>query len=567
MFTVVAVAAHARCHSNGVALGDVDGDDNLDAVFALFRQSNLVCHGKGDGTFDCTDLSADTRDGKDIALADLDGDEALDIVVGNAVPFGGGDAANQIFLNNNDGKGRAATFTATDIADTDGDDAFGVAAAPAPDVGTTTTTTTAPPPSSSTTAPPPSSSTSSTTTPSGTTTSTTTLPPPAGGGGGLSPDQPPVLPVGLVGDNRAERVVAVFANRGHNDVCDDASGSFRCSNIQETTHTTAPPSASSRSTADDVNLIDARDHETNDSEDVALGDMTGDGILDAIFANRGEDNRLCVGKEDGTFTCLSIFDATPDSVGVALGDVDGNGVLDAVFANLTGNGEACFNTSAETTFVSMPCRDIPDSGGSSNSSRAVALGDVNEDGNLDAVFANFQESRFCEGDGTGSFDCSNTVEKSQRHSTTCSTLGCPEREETDVALGDVNGDGKLDAVFAGRPTDLVCLGNGLGDFNCDDVTAITSDHTHAVGLGDVNGDGNLDAVFAARGANRVCIGDGEGGFTCSDIDGSGTDGEKPAGVLHLRCGTGRRGRRREPRRRVLRPQQCYRPKPVLCRRR
>ena len=43
----------------------------------------------------------------------------------------------------------------------------------------------------------------------------------------------------------------------------------------------------------------------------------------------------------------------------------------------------------------------------------VALGDLNKDGNLDAVFANFDEpNHVCLGDGRGSFSCSDISEDS-----------------------------------------------------------------------------------------------------------------------------------------------------------
>jgi hypothetical protein len=90
---------------------------------------------------------------------------------------------------------------------------------------------------------------------------------------------------------------------------------------------------------------------------------------------------------------------------------------------------------------------------------------------------------------------------------------------TDVALGYINGDGNLDAVFANDwQSNRLCLGDGAGGFTCADVSADTNS-TWGLALGYINGDGNLDAVFANNNAqpNRICEGDGAGGFTCANV--------------------------------------------------
>ena len=130
--------------------------------------------------------------------------------------------------------------------------------------------------------------------------------------------------------------------------------------------------------------------------------------------------------------------------------------------------------------------------------------DVNEDGDLDAVFANpSQKNRVCLGDGDGSFFCGNAG------SNTAATRG--------VALGDIDDDGHLDAVFANSgQLNRVCLGDGNGFFFCPQLSADTN-KTRGVALGDIDGDGDLDAVFANFGRNRVCLGDGNGLFACNDV--------------------------------------------------
>ncbi len=126
----------------------------------------------------------------------------------------------------------------------------------------------------------------------------------------------------------------------------------------------------------------------------------------------------------------------------------------------------------------------------------------------------------CVNDGTGAFP-------------DCLTMGAGKISE-DVALGDLNGDGKLDAVLAnsGGPAlsekNFVVLGaGGLGTVGVEPFDN-TQNLSTGVALGDVDQDGKLDVVFANSGAlNTVCINDGntagqagqppEPSFTCSDI--------------------------------------------------
>ena len=135
------------------------------------------------------------------------------------------------------------------------------------------------------------------------------------------------------------------------------------------------------------------------------------------------------------------------------------------------------------------------------------LGAAQGQAQLDAVFSNFaQANRVCLGNGLGSF--------------TCSDVSPDTNDSGDVALGLVNGDAFLDAVFSNslNQANRVCLGNGLGGFTCSDVSPDTNTSS-GVALGLVNGDAFLDAVFSnsLNQANRVCLGNGLGGFTCSDV--------------------------------------------------
>jgi hypothetical protein len=139
----------------------------------------------------------------------------------------------------------------------------------------------------------------------------------------------------------------------------------------------------------------------------------------------------------------------------------------------------------------------------------VALGDVNGDFDVDAVFAGHGgRNSVCLGDGSGGF--------------VCGDVSTDDLGSFGVGLGDMNGDNKLDAVFANLDQrNRVCLGNGSGGFTCSDVSADTN-NSWDVAVGDVDRDGGLDVIFAnfndpVGQRNRVCLGDGSGGFSCSDV--------------------------------------------------
>jgi hypothetical protein len=83
-----------------------------------------------------------------------------------------------------------------------------------------------------------------------------------------------------------------------------------------------------------------------------------------------------------------------------------------------------------------------------------------------------------------------------------------------VALGDVNGDGKLDLVLANDATGLasMLLGKGDGSFAAN-VDYPTGAGPHWIALADVSGDGELDIVTANQSGSSVSVLLGKGGGT------------------------------------------------------
>jgi hypothetical protein len=139
----------------------------------------------------------------------------------------------------------------------------------------------------------------------------------------------------------------------------------------------------------------------------------------------------------------------------------------------------------------------------------VATGDVDGDGDLDLLTANFSGSAVSVrlNNGQGVFGGGSTV-----------ALAGDVRT---LVLGDVDGDGDLDLLApdysngTGASVNLR-LNNGQGQFSGSQSIAVGIG-SYAAALGDVDGDGDLDLLTTSTtfttGAVRVHLNDGQGNFT------------------------------------------------------
>ena len=239
-----------------------------------------------------------------------------------------------------------------------------------------------------------------------------------------------------------------------------------------------------------------------DSFGVALGDVDGDGDLDAYVANSGA-NVVWVNQGGVQAGTEGVFVAGPglgsaNSVGVALGDVDGDGDLDAYVANVGAPNVVWVNqggvqAGTEGVFVAGPGLGSADSFG-------VALGDVDGDGDLDAYVTNFNEPNVVWVNQGGV--------QAGTEGVFVAGPGLGSAFSFGVALGDVDGDGDLDAYVANLVVaNVVWVNQGGVQAGTEGVfvagPGLGSADSVGVALGDVDGDGDLDAYVANLGAPNV----------------------------------------------------------------
>jgi hypothetical protein len=150
-----------------------------------------------------------------------------------------------------------------------------------------------------------------------------------------------------------------------------------------------------------------------------------------------------------------------------------------------------------------------------------AVGDVDGDGAVDLVLGSaspWATGKVLRNDGTGAFRGIPGALSSSAWSLA-------------VALGDVDQDGDLDLVEARDGQDSLFLNDGTGRFyDASYRLPLVSDYTVDVHFLDVEGDGDVDILLGRYdGKSRLLLNDGGGAFT--DAPGGIIDDSGPTGVL------------------------------------
>lgn len=211
-----------------------------------------------------------------------------------------------------------------------------------------------------------------------------------------------------------------------------------------------------------------------------FGDVNGDGFDDIGAISRLHDGPY-VWLSDGKGNWRNASQGLPRETfcggGIDFGDINKDGKTDIAIADHC-KGAFALNGDGQGNWT-MASSGLPTVG-----AEDVALGDVNNDGCLDVALVTAQE----EGIRVYTSDCKGSWLESSD--------GLPVGEwGNGVVMADMDGDGNIDIIAAYAPGPRVYLGNGKGAWR-EASEGLPAPDIHGlywgIAVGDVNGDGKLD---------------------------------------------------------------------------
>lgn len=238
----------------------------------------------------------------------------------------------------------------------------------------------------------------------------------------------------------------------------------------------------------------------NNPRSVATDDLNGDGKPDLVAVNVNSDtasvriNTTPPGSVTSSFAVDQEFSTGTGPVSVAVGDLNGDGKLDLMVANFNSNTVSILFNIATPGAVTPSFANKQDVA-TGEGPIYVTTGDLNGDGKLDLTVVDLLSNTVSvllntTGPGAAAF----SFAPRQDFATGDGPLS--------VALGDLNGDGKLDLAVANfnfsnisvllnttAPGGAAASFSGIQDF-------ATGDSPSFVTIGDLNGDGRLDLTVA-----------------------------------------------------------------------
>ena len=249
---------------------------------------------------------------------------------------------------------------------------------------------------------------------------------------------------------------------------------------------------------------------------VVVGDMNNDSKPDLVVAcEQPRALTVLLATGGGQFRTLNPI-SVPDPPGnLALGDLNGDRNLDLAIDGHDSYGVVVMLGDGKGGLALAPNSPIVMKDGQYPHTHGLAIGDMNGDSKLDLITMNNADNdvSIAFGDGRGGF---------KRAPTTFAVGPSPYP----FALADVNNDGRLDIIATATATGpqraqqlpssfalTLLLNDGRGGFRRSELPLRTGQPWFAA-IGDVNGDRKPDAVATHHDQSKLSVlfGDGSGNF-------------------------------------------------------
>lgn len=219
---------------------------------------------------------------------------------------------------------------------------------------------------------------------------------------------------------------------------------------------------------------------------IGFGDVDGDGDLDIAVAKNYGSSLLYINDGSGNFDNGTVLNTGSGTVSTMdMGDVDGDGYADIVVgkylsdnALLLSDGEGGFQAPI----------DLPAPTGQPRQAQYIDIGDIEGDGDIDIIVAN---------DGNGSRGIDTFYRNNSNQGFDVFDIGTGD-DSMGARLADVDNDGDLDALFGnyrGDPNLYYLFDSNTGQF-VSGVQIGGQINTYGIEIIDYDSDGDLDFIGA-----------------------------------------------------------------------